>query len=204
MSQPAIPTRSTASLGALVLLCLLVLACQRDEKPAAMTREPTEATVNAGKSIHSLTMQRLDGTDVALGSFAGKVLLIVNTASECGYTPQFEGLQALHTRYADQGFAVLGFPSNDFGGQEPGGPSEIATFCKARYGVTFPMFAKVETVGAKRSPLYTLLAAQGEPKWNFHKYLIDKHGVAKQAFPSSTRPDSAELQQAIQAALAAP
>ena len=171
-----------------------------------MTREPTEATVNAGKSIHSLTMQRLDGTDVALGSFAGKVLLIVNTASECGYTPQFEGLQALHTRYADQGFAVLGFPSNDFGGQEPGGASEIATFCKARYGVTFPMFAKIDVNGENADPLYIYLQntkrgllGSKAIKWNFTKFLIGKDGAVLARFAPNRTPESlqAEIEKAL-------
>jgi glutathione peroxidase len=148
-------------------------------------------------------MKRLDGTTVALASWAGRVVLVVNTASQCGYTPQYEGLQELHAKYEARGFAVLGFPSNDFGGQEPGSSQEIATFCKTRFGVTFPMFEKVSTKGAQRSELYALLGdALGEPKWNFHKYLVDKKGMPVKAWPSAVTPGSAEIAQAIEAALA--
>jgi glutathione peroxidase len=141
---------------------------------------------------------------VSLGTWSGKVLLVVNTASECGYTPQYEGLEKLHEAYEKKGFAVLGFPSNDFGGQEPGSSQEIATFCKSKYGVTFPMFEKVATKGAGRADLYARLGELGEPKWNFHKYLVDKHGVPLKAFPSSVKPDAAELTRAIDELLAAP
>ncbi len=159
---------------------------------------------SSATSIHALTMKRIDGTQAALSTFAGRVLLVVNTASECGYTPQYEGLQALHAKYEGKGFAVLGFPSNDFGGQEPGGAPEIATFCKSRYGVTFPMFEKVKTTGTGRSELYTILAtAQGEPKWNFHKYLVDRRGRAVKAWPSATKPESKEIEEAVEAELSA-
>ena len=186
------------------VLGLLAVAC--DGKEPARGAPVRAAEVTPSKtSIHSLTMKRLDGSDVALATFAGKVLLVVNTASECGYTPQYEGLQALHAQYGGRGFAVLGFPSNDFGGQEPGGSAEIATFCKARFGVTFPMFDKVKTTGAGRAELYTILAnAKGEPKWNFHKYLVDKRGVPVKAWPSATKPESMEIAEAIEGALAAP
>jgi len=149
-------------------------------------------------------MKRLDGTDTSLSVWAGKVLLIVNTASKCGYTPQYEGLQALHAKYTARGFAVLGFPSNDFGGQEPGTSQEISTFCISMYDVNFPMFEKIKTIGQDRSALYALLSdARGEPKWNFHKYLIDKHGSPVQAWPSPVKPDSPEIASAIEAQLAA-
>jgi glutathione peroxidase len=167
---------------------------------------PAPATpVPAPGSLYALRAKRIDGTDVALSEWAGKVVLIVNTASECGYTPQYEGLQALHAKYASRGFAVLGFPSNDFGGQEPGTSQQIATFCKTRFGVTFPMFEKVKTKGAEASPVYALLGkAKGEPKWNFHKYLVDKKGNPVAGWPSSVTPESPELARAIEAALAAP
>ena len=155
--------------------------------------------------IHSLTVHRLDGTPVSLSAWAGKVVLIVNTASECGYTPQYEGLEALHAKYEARGFAVLGFPSNDFGGQEPGTAEQIATFCKTKYGVTFPMFEKVPVKGNGRAPLYAVLAeAKGEPKWNFHKYLVDKPGRPVEAWPSSVMPSSEEIAQAIERELARP
>ena len=115
---------------------------------------------------------------VSLCQFRGKVLLIVNTASECGYTPQYEGLESLYRRYRDKGFAVLGFPANDFGGQEPGSNKQIAQFCQVNYGITFPMFAKTSVVGANANPLFRELAAKTgkPPRWNFHKYLIDRAG----------------------------
>ncbi len=154
--------------------------------------------------IHSLTVKKLNGEDVSLGAWAGKVVLIVNTASQCGYTPQYTGLETLHAKYEGRGFSVLGFPSNDFGGQEPGSSEQIATFCKTKYGVTFPMFQKVNVKGAERAPLYALLGdAKGEPKWNFHKYLIDKKGHPVAAWPSSVEPSSPEIAQAIERELAA-
>lgn len=155
--------------------------------------------------IHSLNVKRLDGSDTSLAAWAGKVLLIVNTASECGYTPQYAGLQALHAKYEAKGFSVLGFPSNDFGGQEPGSAEQIATFCSKNFGVTFPLFEKVAVKGSGRAPLYALLAeAKGEPKWNFHKYLIDKQGRPVEAWPSSVEPGSAEIARAIERELAKP
>jgi glutathione peroxidase len=158
---------------------------------------------SAAPSIYPLTMTRLDGTPGALSSWKGQVLLIVNTASKCGYTPQYEGLQALHAKYAPRGFAVLGFPSNDFGGQEPGSSKEIATFCTSIYAVNFPMFEKTKVIGQERSPLYALLSdAYGPPKWNFHKYLIDKHGRPVQAWPSPVAPGAPEIASAIEAQLA--
>jgi glutathione peroxidase len=182
---------------------LVFSSCRSSERTRTETLPSAE--VSSAASIHRLTMKRLDGTNVSLSTFVGKVLLVVNTASECGNTPQYEGLQALHAKYAPNGFAVLGFPSNDFGGQEPGGSKEIAAFCSSRYGVTFPMFEKIKTTGAERAELYAILsAAKGEPQWNFHKYLVDKHGVPVQAWSGATMPDSAEIAQAIDAALAAP
>jgi len=161
------------------------------------------ATAPAAGSIYALTMTRLDGTPGPLSSWAGQVLLIVNTASKCGYTPQYEGLQALHAKYSPRGFAVLGFPSNDFGGQEPGSSKEISTFCTSIYAVNFPMFEKTKVIGQERSPLYALLSdAYGAPKWNFHKYLIDKHGKPVQAWPSAVTPGAAEISGAIEAQLA--
>lgn len=150
------------------------------------------------RTIHTLTATALDGRPVALSEFAGKVLLVVNTASECGFTPQYRGLQTLHDKYAARGFAVLGFPSNDFGGQEPGNAEQIAAFCSNTYGVDFPLFEKGPVKGPNASPLHTLLSeALGAPKWNFHKYLIDKQGHPVESFSSSVDPLSAELDTAI-------
>ena len=153
-------------------------------------------------SLHDLTANTLDGTPQNLSDYKGKVLLVVNTASQCGYTPQYAGLEKLYESYKDKGFVVLGFPSNDFGGQEPGTPAEIKTFCEKKYHVTFPLFAKVKTKGEGQSPVYKfLVAGHGEPKWNFHKYVVGKDGRVRAAFPSAVKPDSAELKDAIEAAL---
>jgi glutathione peroxidase len=135
--------------------------------------------------------------------FQGKVLLIVNTASKCGFTPQYDGLEKLHAELSGRGFAVLGFPSNDFAGQEPGTEAEIRDFCTLTYGVKFPMFEKTAVKGDNADPLYKELAAEGggEPGWNFHKYLIGKDGKVLQSFGSKVKPDAPELRAAIEAAL---
>lgn len=158
--------------------------------------------VTAG--FYSLSTNSLDGKPVQLADYQGKVTLVVNVASECGYTRQYAGLQKLHAEMKDRGFAVLGFPSNEFGGQEPGTPEQIREFCTSKFGVDFPMFAKVETKpGASQSPIYrALTSASGkQPKWNFCKYLVGKQGEVLGFYPSGTAPDSAELKKAIDAAL---
>ena len=154
-------------------------------------------------SFYALKATALSGAPVDLKSYEGKVTLVVNTASQCGFTPQYKGLQALHTELAPKGFTVLGFPSNDFGGQEPGSAQEIKTFCEKNYGVTFPMFSKVVTqAGPEQSPIYTWLGQSGNlPKWNFSKYLIGKNGKILAFFPSNVTPQSPELRQAIDKAL---
>ena len=154
-------------------------------------------------SLHDLTAETIDHKPQPLQDYKGQVLLVVNTASECGATPQYAGLEALWRAYKGRGFAVLGFPSNDFGAQEPGTEAEIKTFCDVNYKVTFPLYAKVATKGAAQSPVYQFLtAAHGEPKWNFHKYLVGKDGQVKAELPSAVAPESAELHKAIDAALA--
>lgn len=137
--------------------------------------------------------------------YDGKVLLIVNTASKCGFTPQYEGLEALHSRYAAKGFAVLGFPSNDFKQQEPGSEKEIQEFCTLTYGVKFPMFEKVHVTKGEATPLYARLAAASDgryPTWNFYKYLVGRDGKVIADFSSKVKPDAAELIAAIEKALA--
>ena len=172
--------------------------------PPSAEGAPAAPSEPSAPSIHGLTLKRLDGTEASLSAWAGQVLLVVNTASKCGYTPQYEGLQQLHTKYSAKGFEVLGFPSNDFGGQEPGTAEEISNFCISMYDVNFPMFEKTKTIGADKSPLYALLSdARGEPKWNFHKYLVDKQGRPVQAWPSKVEPGSPEIVAAIEAQLAA-
>jgi glutathione peroxidase len=163
----------------------------------AMTANATPAS-----SLFDLTPNSLEGTPQPLSAYKGKVVLVVNVASECGFTPQYQGLEQLYESYKDKGFVLLGFPSNDFGSQEPGSPAEIRHFCSTKFHVTFPMFEKVKTKGDGQSPVYAFLTAKdGEPKWNFHKYLVGKNGQVLQAFPSKIKPDGPELKAAIDAAL---
>src|SRR5205085_4738658 len=163
--------------------------------------------VQAG-SIHEIPIKDIDGKDTTLKAYQGKVLLVVNVASKCGLTPQYNGLEALHEKYKEKGFTVLGFPCNQFGGQEPGTNEEIKQFCSSKYSVTFPLFDKLDVNGANRHPLYTALAGEASPypgdiKWNFGKFLIGKDGKIIKRFEPKTTPDSAELTAAIEAALAA-
>ncbi|MGV8958803.1 MAG: glutathione peroxidase [Stenotrophomonas sp.] len=138
--------------------------------------------------------------------YGGKVLLVVNTASKCGFTPQYEGLEALQQQYAARGFSVLGFPSNDFKGQEPGSEAQIQEFCTLTYGVKFPMFEKVNVIGENATPLYQRLTRETgvAPGWNFHKYLISRDGRVVAQFPSKVTPDDPQLRDAIERELAAP
>lgn len=157
-------------------------------------------------SAHDFEFSGIDGGPLPLSRFRGKPILLVNVASECGFTPQYRQLQALWTRYRDRGLVVLGVPSNDFGGQEPGGEAEIRAFCETRYGVDFPLTAKQRVIGGAAHPLYRWIAAEaGEdaaPRWNFHKYLIDRQGELAGAWPSRVAPDAPEIAEAIEAALA--
>src|SRR5688572_7645184 len=157
------------------------------------------------KSFYDLKTLSLDGKPADLAQYRGKVSLVVNVASKCGYTPQYEGLEKLQRELKGKGFNVLGFPSNDFGGQEPGTAQEIATFCRLTYDVTFPMFEKVVTMkGADQSPVYSFLGQSGNlPAWNFSKYLIDKQGRIVAFFPSAVTPEDPALRSAITKALAA-
>jgi glutathione peroxidase len=154
-------------------------------------------------SFYALSTARLNGQPVDLKEYAGKVALVVNTASKCGFTPQYKGLQELYTDLSPRGFVILGFPSNDFGGQEPGTAEEIKTFCELNYKVTFPMFTKVVTkAGPDQSPIYTWLGQSGNlPQWNFSKYVIGKDGHIVAFFPSKVTPDAPELRAAIESAL---
>ena len=155
-------------------------------------------------SLYDLKVARLSGEPADLAAYKGKVALVVNVASQCGYTPQYAGLEKLYRELAPKGVVILGFPSNDFGGQEPGTAEEIGQFCQKNYGVTFPMFAKVVTkAGPDQSPVYTFLGESGElPKWNFSKYVVDKNGKVEAFFPSRVAPDAPELRAAIEKALA--
>jgi glutathione peroxidase len=164
---------------------------------------PPPAAKSAG-SFYDLKTTSLDGKPADLGAYKGKVTLVVNVASKCGYTPQYDGLEKLHAELASKGFAVLGFPSNDFGGQEPGTAEEIQQFCKLTYGVTFPMFEKsVTKAGPGQSPIYAYLGQTGNlPAWNFSKYLVGKDGKVIAFYPSKVKPDAPELRDAIAKALA--
>jgi|SRR5579862_451222 len=182
---------------------VLVVACAAAFSfTAAAQSRPTGARVS---SFYDLKTSYLDGKPADLGVFRGKVALVVNVASKCGFTPQYEGLEKMNRELAPKGFAVLGFPSNDFGQQEPGTPQEIAQFCKLTYDVTFPMFSKVVTAaGPEQSPIYSFLGRSGHlPAWNFSKYVIGKDGRILAFFPSEVTPESPELRGAIAKALAA-
>ena len=160
----------------------------------------------AADSIYTISLKDIDGKSTSLKSYEGKVLLIVNVASKCGYTPQYAGLEALYEKYRDKGFVVLGFPCNQFGAQEPGTNEEIKTFCSSKYQVTFPLFDKLEVNGPGRHPLYGLLAGARSPfpgdiKWNFNKFLIGRDGKILKRFDSKVKPDSDEMIQAVEKAL---
>lgn len=151
------------------------------------------------QTVYDFSSRTITGEEVSLDRYKGQVLLIVNTASECGYTPQYAGLEALYNKYRDRGFTVLGFPCNQFGQQEPGTEQEIEAFCRKNYGVTFPMFAKIEVNGHRADPLFEylkktvpgLLGSEGI-KWNFTKFLVDKNGRPVERFAPATKPESLE------------
>ena len=160
-------------------------------------------------NFHDFTAKTIDGTDKAMTDYTGKVLLVVNVASQCGLTPQYAGLQSLFEQYRDRGLEVLGFPCNQFGSQEPGTEGQIKTFCETRFGVTFPMFAKLDVNGAGRHPLYDFLTAQptqpdgpGDIQWNFAKFLIDRKGNVVARFSPTVTPSAPELVQSIEKTLA--
>ena len=165
----------------------------------------TAQNMPASASLYELKTVTLQGAPADLGAYRGKVTLVVNVASECGYTPQYAGLERLHRELSPKGFAVLGFPSNEFGAQEPGSAHEIAEFCRKNYGVTFPLFAKLSTQpGPDQSPVYRFLGASGHlPAWNFSKYVVGKDGRVLAFFPSAVTPESVELRRTIEQALAA-
>ncbi len=156
-------------------------------------------------NAHAFSFTSIEGKPLAMSGYKGKAVLLVNTASACGLTPQYKGLEALWQAYRDKGLVVLGVPSNDFGAQEPGSETEIKSFCEVRYGVDFPLTKKEHVVGAAAHPLYQWIAKElGEaaiPRWNFHKYLISKDGNLAGTFGSRIEPEAAELKTAIETAL---
>lgn len=166
-------------------------------------KEPVSET-----SLYDFTLKDIDGNDVNLGRYKGNVILIVNTASRCGYTPQYEALQAIYERFKDRGFVVLGFPANNFMGQEPGTEKEIKEFCTLKYNVTFPMFSKISVTGSDQHPLYRFLTNKktnpefgGDITWNFNKFLISRDGKVIGRFGSKDKPDDPAVIAAIETAL---
>ena len=159
-------------------------------------------------SLYEIPLKDINEKDASLKDYKGKVLLVVNVASHCGFTPQYQALEAVHRKYKSKGFAVLGFPCNDFGAQEPGTAEEIKKFCSEKYDVTFPLFSKLHVKGSEQHPLYAVLTGKDSPfpgdiKWNFGKFLIGKDGKILKRFESQTKPDAPEVLEAIEAALAA-
>lgn len=160
------------------------------------------------RSMYEFTMKNIDGSDVKLDAYKGKVAMIVNVASKCGLTPQYEGLEALYEKYKDKGFVVLGFPANNFMGQEPGTEKEIKEFCTLKYHVTFPMFSKISVKGTDQHPFYTFLTNkqsnpgfEGDITWNFEKFVADKNGKIIARFSPKTLPDDPKVVEAIESAL---
>lgn len=180
-------------LNGVLLLAALVFV-------APMTSHAADCPPLLDAAVPSLS----DDKPEPLCQYRGKVLLVVNTASQCGYTPQYEGLEKLYRRYKDRGLVVLGFPSNDFGGQEPGSDREIAKFCEANYGVSFPMFTKTSVAKGTVNPFYAKLAKSSgaRPGWNFHKYLVDRRGLKALSFETRIEPDDPKLVREIERLLA--
>ncbi|HET8866264.1 MAG TPA: glutathione peroxidase [Gracilimonas sp.] len=164
-------------------------------------------TDNKNTSIYNFNMTDIDGNEVSLSEYKGKVIMLVNVASKCGFTSQYEGLQSIYDEYKDEGFVILGFPANNFKGQEPGTDEEIKQFCTLEYGVEFPMFSKVSVKGEDQDPLFSYLTGQpnpdfdGEIKWNFEKFLVGKDGSLKRRFRSSVKPESEEILEAVKTEL---
>jgi len=158
----------------------------------------------AASNLYNFTLPNIDGKPMPLADFKGKVILMVNVASQCGYTPQYTALEAIYNKYKDQGFVILGFPANNFGQQEPGTNEEIKTFCSRKYSVTFPLYSKISVKGSDQAPLYQYLTKDADPshtgdiKWNFTKFLVDRNGNVVQRFEPAVTPDSPEATSAIE------
>lgn len=197
---PAGPIRMAAVLAPLALVAAIV--------PALVTAKPsTGDRPVTGKTLHSFEVRTIDGKKVSLAQYRGKVVLVVNTASKCGLTPQYEGLESLYEKYRAQGFEILAFPANDFLGQEPGTNEEIQEFCSTRYAVKFPLFSKIAVKGKEQAPLYQWLTKDsgfpGDIEWNFAKFLVGPDGKVVARFHPKTKPLDATVTAAIDSALAA-
>jgi len=189
----------------------MLIPNQTDMKPIFATLALLVMTLphiaSAADSLHELTVKDIDGKELNLATFKGKAVLVVNVASQCGYTSQYANLQRLHEQFKDQGLIVLGVPANNYGGQEPGTESEIKAFCTADYGVTFPMLSKLSADGADQAPLFAFLTTSnpelsGQISWNFEKFLVGKDGLVTGRFNSGAEPDGDEIVAAIKQALA--
>jgi glutathione peroxidase len=175
---------------------------------ASTARSAKKESAMAPASVLEFTVKNIDGQDVRLETYKGKVILITNVASKCGYTPQYEGLQAIYAKYKEQGLVVLGFPANNFLGQEPGTNEEIKTFCQLKYNVSFPMFSKISVKGSDIHPLYQFLTSKetnsefgGDITWNFNKFLVDRSGKVIARFETKEKPEGEKIVQAIEKAL---
>ena len=182
----------------------ITITQDKKPKPAPTMKQPPPEDKKMATS-YDFTMKDIDGNEVKLDSFRGHPVMIVNVASRCGYTPQYEGLERTYEKYKDKGFVILGFPANNFGAQEPGSDKEIKTFCSATYGVSFPMFSKISVKGADIHPFYQYLTTAsefpGEIGWNFNKFLVGKDGHIVARFPSSDEPDGDKITGAIEKAI---
>jgi glutathione peroxidase len=183
---------------ALIASAALVVCACGDAEDSVQPSAAVPASSSDGRGVLRFEMQRLDGTPERLSRYLGKVTLVVNTASECGFTSQFEGLEQLYRDRRGDGLVILGFPADDVAGQEPRSDAAIAEFCRANFGVSFPMFAKVKVTGDDAAPLFKAL---GEPNWNFNKYLLDRRGRLLDRWGATTEPDDPELTTAIEAQL---
>ena len=195
-------------LAAAGLLALCGATVDRPTFPAEVVKEPTTAAAPAHRSPLDFTVKDIDGKEQNLANYKGKVVMIVNVASRCGFTPQYQQLEAVYKKYADRGFVILGFPANNFKGQEPGSDEQIKQFCTSKYDVTFPMMSKVSVVGEDKSPVYKFLTEKptagdfaGEIGWNFNKFLIDRNGNIIARYNSRTKPDDGKVTDEIEKAL---
>ena len=194
-------------IGVLLVFCATVIGVAAYRYGFILNPSPTEPPKE--RSMYEFTMKDIDGNDVKLDAYKGKVAMIVNVASKCGLTPQYEGLESLYEKYKDKGFVILGFPANNFMGQEPGTEKEIKEFCSLKYNVTFPMFSKISVKGTDQHPFYTYLTNKqsnpgfdGDISWNFEKFLADKNGRIIARFSPKTVPEDPEIAKSIESALA--
>jgi glutathione peroxidase len=190
----------------LIVVTVVTFAAIKNGEASAENRSETKEVKNMAKKIGDFKVKDIDGKEVDLSIYEGKVVLIVNVASKCGYTKQYNGLEAIYNKYKDQGLVILGFPCNDFGGQEPGTNDEIKEFCSTKFSVTFPMMDKVSVLGENKTPLFAFLtdnAVTGtkDIKWNFEKFLINKKGEIVERFVSKDEPEGEKITKAIEAQL---